>query len=56
MALQPPKNDPVYWGAALALAVRDGDKARIKEAQRHLRRLGVPLTVCPKVRKAVRRA
>ncbi|HUO07057.1 MAG TPA: hypothetical protein VM008_01900 [Phycisphaerae bacterium] len=40
-----PKNNPVYWGAVLAQAIRDGDAARSREAQRNLRRLGIPISV-----------
>jgi hypothetical protein len=49
----PLRNNPLYWAARLAQAVRDGDPADAREAQRHLRRLGIPLTVGAR-RKAVR--
>jgi hypothetical protein len=45
MALDPPENNPMYWAARLAQAVRDGDRGSLREAQRQLRRLGIPLTV-----------
>jgi len=54
MAHDPPENNPMYWAARLAQAVRDGDRASKCEAQRNLRRLGVPLTVGTQ-RKAVAR-
>jgi hypothetical protein len=47
-------DNALYWAAVLAQAVRDSNAARVDEAQRNLKRLGVPLTVGSR-RKAVTR-
>lgn len=37
------QNDAAYWGAALVIALQNGDRARAAMAQRRLRQLGLDL-------------
>jgi excisionase family DNA binding protein len=44
------RGDSRYWVAALALAIRDGDKGRADLARAELRRLGTPLTTAARLK------
>mgnify|MGYP007051605850 CR=1 FL=1 len=39
------RDETPYWAAKLALAIRCGDRARVAEARRQLKRLGCPLDI-----------
>jgi hypothetical protein len=43
------RDDAPYWAAALVLAVREGDRKRIAEARRQLKRLGYAVDLSKQV-------
>ncbi len=40
------RDDAAYWAAAMVVAIRAGDSARVEMASENLRRLGYHLDVC----------